>query len=291
MRFLFHFGMPKAGSTSLQDATRRFAQIAYLLDSGQHYVRPSDYQKLFKIWNQDSIDEDYKLDPLHSDSLDNLFKRKSIKTCLVSCENAVILETPEKCCQRVLQLKLPNQEALFITRKPSDLVRSLYDMLPYDADGNWVSAIEFEEIVLTSNCPRYQRLRLWLDYPRSIQVHRDYFGHDKVHVFRFEDLFLGELSIQFIELASCLGVPARDLHRSIQDCKTNKASDHLASATARRILKNIHLSSFLPSPILLKSSLLLSRSLAVLHRKSTHEFAKIQDTFDRHYQDSQLDLA
>jgi len=283
MKFLFHFGMPKAGSTSLQHAALGFDEIAYLLHPSQEYINPFEYSKLFAIWNQQQLSGDYALDPLDTGTISSLCQLKSVKTCLVSCENAVLLETPEKCCERVLQLKLPSQAALFIIRKPSDLVRSLYDMVPYDANGNWVSAIEFEEIFMTSNHPRYRTFRQWLDYANSIQVHKDYFGDANVHIYKFENVFSREMSSSLRELANCLQVPADKWCEALQGYKANSASTHLVSIKARRILKDFHLSSFIPSAVLIKSTQFLSNKLAFFHKKGTHDFALIQEAFDGHY--------
>jgi len=283
MKFLFHFGMPKAGSTSLQHAALGFDEIAYLLHPSQEYINPFEYSKLFAIWNQQQLSGDYALDPLDTGTISSLCQLKSVKTCLVSCENAVLLETPEKCCERVLQLKLPSQAALFIIRKPSDLVRSLYDMVPYDANGNWVSAIEFEEIFMTSNHPRYRTFRQWLDYANSIQVHKDYFGDANVHIYKFENVFSREMSSSLREFGNCLQVPADKWCEALQRYKANSASTHFASIKARRILKDFHLSTFIPSAVLIKSSLFLSNKLAFFHKKETHDFALIQEAFDGHY--------
>ena len=267
--------MPKAGSTSLQHAALSFDEIAYLLHPGQEYINPFEYSKLFGIWNQQQLSGDYALDPLDTDTIVSLLQLKSVKTCLVSCENAVLLETPEKCCKRVLQLKLPSQAALLIIRKPSDLVRSLYDMTPFDANGNWVSAKEFEEIFMTSNLPRYQRFRQWLDYTSTIQVHKDYFGDANVHIFKFENVFSGEMSSSLRKFGNCLQVPADKWCEAL----------HFASIKAMRILKDFHLSTFIPSSVLIKSSLFLSNKLAFLHRKESHDFGLIQDAFDGHYRE------
>lgn len=283
MKFLFHFGMPKAGSTSLQQAVLGFDEIAYLLHPSQEYINPFEYSKLFGIWNQQQIFSDYALDPLDKDTVNSLCQLKSVKTFLVSCENAVSLETPSKCCERVLQLKLPSQAALFIIRKPSDLVRSLYEMTPFDANGNWVSAKEFEEIFITSNLPRWRRYRQWLDYISTIQVHKDCFGDANVHVLRFENVFSREMSSDLRKLANCLQVPADKLYQALQRSKANSASSHFVSIIARRILKDFHLSSFIPSAALIKASLILSNKLAFFYRKEGHDFGLIREAFDGHY--------
>lgn len=180
-------------------------------------------------------------------------------------------------------MRLPSQEALFIIRKPSDLVRSLYDMTPYDPNGNWVSAIEFEEIFMSSNLPRYRRYRQWLDYNYSIQVHKDYFGDCNVHVLQFENLFSGQISSSFRQLANCLQVPTDKLLHLMQGCKANGASTHFASITARRVLKDFHLSTFIPSATLIKTSQFLSNKFAFLHKKESYKFRLIQEAYDSYY--------
>ena len=280
MRFLFHFGMPKAGSTSLQEADLSFKEIAYLLHPDQDFIDAKDREKLFDIWNQHNREGNYAITSFSQGSIKKLQENKQLRTCLISCENAVLLETTEKCCERVLQLGLPSQEALFITRRPSDLVRSLYDMLPYDLDGNWIKAAEFEEIFLTSKDPRYTRLRSWIDYSASIRVLENYFGKDNVHTFRFEDIFRPVASDQFCRFANCLQVPPISLHAKLQECKANQASDHLVSISARRIFKHVHMSRFLPSSFLMRYSLFLSRKLSFLHKKSTYEFKLVKERYD-----------
>lgn len=242
---LFHLGLPKCGSTTLQESV--FGNAAGV-----------------NLWSGNNIEGSFQRNEELGDFLvDELCREQTSLLILknrwaqikakrdVSAGHIVISEEMissvghyARVSERLSILE-PNAEVLIILRPRAALLRSLYDMRPLDFWAGNKRFVKFDlwlENILNLEVPgNFVHV---LEYGAMIKAFSDHLGRERVHVFTLE-----ELSNVEGRVAKFFGTRleiSRDVLDQLMSRKPkNHAELHLAKKALRRLMGPVHASWFL----------------------------------------------
>ena len=261
---IFHIGYPKAGSTTLQKSVFQSLPHVQCLLPENHpkcILSSKEVSAIQQLWKQPFSDE--------KDELILIENAKSViddltddAVYVVSSENIQLIHTKPH-----LDLVLTRCKAAFglpyvvlVNRDPVDLLRSLYDMHPFDSFSTSGDYVMFDSWLDSFFDPKNDnKLRGYLNINNTTSELEKIFGIYRVHVLEFDSLFKRKSSDHIGQLAELLKISSTELV-SLLSQKQNKLADHQLSHLSRRLLGAFHLSDYLPSSIVRR----LARKLTAL---------------------------
>ena len=250
---IFHIGYPKAGSTTLQKSVfQSLPQVNCLLPKNPAKCNLSSNQvrAIQQLWKQPylGIEEETTLIENVKSIINNL---PSDVVNVISTENIQLIHThPElDIVLRRCKAALSSPSVLLVKRSPVDILRSLYDMYPFDVfsrNGRYMNFDTWLNMFLDPQ--RDNKLREFLKFDSVRLKLEEYFGSDRVHVLDFTSLFKIQSLVEIDRLAALLNVSSAELLVLLAQ-KKNEMSDHQLSHVSRKILGTFHLSDYFPSSL------------------------------------------
>ena len=203
-----------------------------------------------QLWKQAFLSDAAELELLNNaksviDSLDDE------TLYIVSSENCQLVHTEPQ-----LDLVLRRCKAVFgspsvlhVKRSQVDILRSLYDMYPFDVYSKSGRYMDFDEWLNSFLDPEMDnKLRDFLKFDSVLSKLEQSFGSDRVHVLDFTSLFKRKSSSDIDQLATLLKIPSVELVTLLAKRK-NGNLDHQLSHVSRKLFCNFHLSDYLPSSL------------------------------------------
>lgn len=143
----------------------------------------------------------------------------------------------------------PKANVLVVLRNQFDILRSLYDMHPYNYYSNERRLISFSDW-LTAHEQHFDHSFLkCLCYNDVINYYREKFGERRLGVFLFETLFEHGSEDELLNLSNFINVKHDSMTRMLSYTKTNQSANHALYRYKLKYFPNMSFSAFLPKNV------------------------------------------
>ncbi len=239
---IIHIGYPKAASSFIQENFfKKHPRIQYL-----NVEYPSEGFEWIYNKPQSEFSLDAIKNKLESESLKYIDPER--KTIIADERFTFNLVNPFMVAERLYNL-FPGLKILIIIRNQPNIIRSLYDMHPFDFFSNNKRWISFDNWLDTQIKNLESGFLFALFYDKVISKYIELFGANNVGVFMFEEITICKENVinyfsEFMELeySEVIGY--------ISEPVKNKADIHYLYHIKMKLLPNFSLSKVIPKNLL-----------------------------------------
>lgn len=238
MKKIIHIGYPKAASSSLQENLfKNHPSFHYL-----NVIHPSVFYEMVYSLTEENFDS-RKAETIFQQEVTQSFLKDKIN--IIADERFTANWIDYRMVADRLYHFLPEAKILVVIRNQADILRSRYDMHPYDYSDPRKKWLTFEEWLSSAVSRMKENFLNALHYDECISYYRDKFGVQNVHVLLFEKLVAFD-SRTMEELGNVLKIDPGSIIDYMSVHK-NKAGNHWLYHFKLKYFRGITFSRVIPA--------------------------------------------